>query len=393
IAPREIIERLALIAGKEDIAIEPDALLAIARGAEGGLRDATGALDQLVSFRGKKIAEADVLAVFGLVARQTLEALAQALIQGDVAAAIRVVAELDAHGKDLQRVVVELLGHFRDLLICRYSGEGAVLSELTGEQSQRLREQAAGLDPDRMLRIVELLTETDSRLRYALSRRTLLEIALVRCCRAAQIASLDEILRAIQQARADLGGDVASAVPSAHPPPPAAGPAAPTTVAEPAARYTAAPPPAAAAPQPGAARDEVALLTQQWPQLIERIGHVVMMAKKYLMDAKPLRVDHNRVVIGFDPEFAQDLESVHASRAQKAVQRAVSDALRRDVVVEFTVLAAAGAMPCDRKADTAAGPAAKSGPTAAKGKKEWEQHPAVNKVLEMFNGDISDIRG
>ncbi|MCX6998674.1 MAG: DNA polymerase III subunit gamma/tau, partial [Kiritimatiellaeota bacterium] len=211
IAPREIIARLAHIAQAEQIAIAPDALLAIARGAEGGLRDAISALDQLVAFRGRTIAEADVLSVFGLVARQTLEALAGALRQGDIAAAIRRGAELGAHGKDLQRVVVELLGHFRDLLVCRYAGAEAEQGNLTAEQLQQLRAQAAGLEPDRLLRIIELLTEADGRLRHALSRRTLLEIALVRCCRAAQVASLDDILRAVEQARTEGGGDTGPA--------------------------------------------------------------------------------------------------------------------------------------------------------------------------------------
>ncbi len=405
IAPREIIARLAHIAQAEQIAIAPDALLAIARGAEGGLRDAISALDQLVAFRGRNIAEADVLSVFGLVARQTLEALAGALLQGDVAAAIRLVAELDVHGKDLQRVVVELLGHFRDLLVCRYAGTEAELANLTGEQTQQLRAQAAGLEPDRLLRIVELLTEADGRLRHALSRRTLLEIALVRCCRAAQIASLDDILRAVEQARAEEGRDAGPAdSPAGAPPPtgaaavPAAPPAghrppaglAPTAagVAEPPARYTAA---GGTAAQP--APDEVTLLTQQWPKLVERVGHAVMLAKKYLMDAKPLRVEGNRVVIGFDPEFAQEMESVHAPRTQKVVQRALAELLRRDVVVEFTVLPTAGTLPCDHPAAPAAGHTATPGPMTSKTRKEWEQHPTVNKVLEMFNGDISDVRG
>jgi DNA polymerase III subunit gamma/tau len=70
-----IIERLNLIANEEKVSLDSDAALAIARGAEGGLRDAESALDQLIAFRGETIAETDVLAVFGLVSRQTLELL------------------------------------------------------------------------------------------------------------------------------------------------------------------------------------------------------------------------------------------------------------------------------------------------------------------------------
>jgi DNA polymerase-3 subunit gamma/tau len=368
---REIVGQIEKIAKAEKIEIAPDALLAIARGAEGGLRDATGALDQLVAFRGRKIAESDVLAVFGLVAHQTLEALAQAVVQGDVAAALRIVAELDANGKDLQRLVVELLGYFRDLLVCRYAGDAAALPDLTDEQIERLKQSAAQCEPDRLLRIVELLVEADSRMRYALSRRTLLEIALVRGCRAARIASLDEVLKSVQAARAELAVGGGSATVEEVPP---------MTREEP-AEYAAEPGPS---PRPVATppvQDELAKLNQQWPKLVEQVGNAVLLAKKYLVDAKPVSVAGNHVVIGFDPEFASELGNVQNVRTQKVVQRVIGDALGREVTVEFKVRAA-----------TAGAPETAAPRPAGKDKREWHKHPAVNNVLEAFNGDIGEVR-
>jgi DNA polymerase-3 subunit gamma/tau len=374
ISLREIVGQIEKIAKAEQIEIAPDALLAIARGAEGGLRDATGALDQLVAFRGKKIAEPDVLAVFGLVAHQTLEALAQAVAQGDVAAALRIVAKLDANGKDLQRLVVELLGYFRDLLVCRYAGDAASLPDLTDDQIARLKQAAAQCEPDRLLRIVELLVEADSRMRYALSRRTLLELALIRGCRAARIASLDEVLKSVHAARAELaaGGGAVTAD-------------APPMVAEEPAEYDTEPPPAPT-PRPAASRpaastppgDELARLNQQWAALVEKVGNVILLAKKYLVDARPVSVAGNHVVIGFDPEFASELGNVQNARTQKVVQRFVGEVLGREVTVEFKV----------------GGTAATAAPEPAtpKDKREWHKHPAVNSVLEAFNGDIGDVR-
>ena len=66
ISVKDIVKRLSEIAEAEKIEIDEDAMLAIARGAEGGLRDAESALDQLIAFRGKNIKEEDVLSVFGL---------------------------------------------------------------------------------------------------------------------------------------------------------------------------------------------------------------------------------------------------------------------------------------------------------------------------------------
>ena len=114
---RMMVERLALIAREEKVAIDAEALLAVARAAEGGLRDAECALDQLIAFQGQQVREEDVLAVFGLMSRQALEDLATALLKGDVAVLVRLVEQMDAQGKDMHRLLLELLEHCRNLLI------------------------------------------------------------------------------------------------------------------------------------------------------------------------------------------------------------------------------------------------------------------------------------
>src|SRR6266403_5968819 len=78
-----IVKHLALIAGKEKVKLDEEALLAIARGAEGGMRDAESALDQLISFCGEKIVESDVLSMFGLTAQGQILALSTAVLKGD----------------------------------------------------------------------------------------------------------------------------------------------------------------------------------------------------------------------------------------------------------------------------------------------------------------------
>jgi DNA polymerase-3 subunit gamma/tau len=109
IATRDMVAHLAMIAKSEKVKIDDDALLAVARGAEGGLRDAESALDQLMTFCGKDITEANVLSVFGLVSWKNLEHLVEALLKGDLAGVLRLVAELDEAGKDLQRLSMEVL--------------------------------------------------------------------------------------------------------------------------------------------------------------------------------------------------------------------------------------------------------------------------------------------
>jgi DNA polymerase-3 subunit gamma/tau len=203
IATAMIVERLRHICAAEKVTIDDDALLAIARGAEGGMRDALSALDQLVSFQGDALSEDDVLAVFGLVSRQSLEALAGHVLKGEMGEILQLVHAFDRSGKDLRRLVVELLGHFRNLLVCQSVGAEAAAAALdaTPEQLRVLQAQAALADPARVLRVAEQLVQTEDRLRHTLAVRTQLEVSLIRCGRAATAVTLEDVIRRLNALR------------------------------------------------------------------------------------------------------------------------------------------------------------------------------------------------
>src|ERR1043166_4562006 len=116
-----IVKHLAHIAKQEKVKIDDAALQAIARGAEGAMRDAESTLDQLISFCGGKIQESDVLSMFGLAAQSQLIELARAVLAGEIEPALRQLTDLCNNGKDLGRLLSDLLNHFRNLLIFQVS--------------------------------------------------------------------------------------------------------------------------------------------------------------------------------------------------------------------------------------------------------------------------------
>jgi DNA polymerase-3 subunit gamma/tau len=238
IQTNDIVSRLKYICGREGIDAEEDALLAIARGAEGGMRDALSSLDQLVSFKGDKVTEEDALGVFGLVSRSALESLADAILNGDVAGILSSIEKFDSAGKNMRRLSGELLAHFRNLVVLQALGPGSKSLEATPEQIATLSEQARGIDPGRVFRICDQLAEMEDKLRYALSVRTLIEMSLIRASRIASTATIEELMKAVKALREGL-------------PPPALAPvAAATAPAAPAEPTPAAPAPAPAAPSP-----------------------------------------------------------------------------------------------------------------------------------------------
>ena len=213
-----IVERLRHISQVEKVTIDDDALLAVARGADGGMRDALSALDQLISFTGGTLGEEDVLAVFGLVSRRSLESLAGHVLKGEMAEMLKLIDVFDSAGKDLRRLVSELQEHFRNLLVFQAVGADAApgVLEITAEQLRVLQGQAALADPERVLRVAEQLAETEERLRHTLSVRTRLETALIRCGRAVTAVTIEEIVRRLnawRQAEPAAGASAATAAP------------------------------------------------------------------------------------------------------------------------------------------------------------------------------------
>jgi DNA polymerase-3 subunit gamma/tau len=351
ISVADITTQLHKICTAEQITISDDALLAISRGAEGGLRDAESALDQLVSFRGKTIEEADVLSVFGLISREQLEGLAGGILTGDIPAILQAVAAIDSSGKDMQRVVLELLDHFRNLLIVMHAGKNLDAFDIPATQTDLLKKQAEKTSDGRLLRIIDLLIDADGRMRYALSKRTLLEAALIRASRAATVATVDELM---QQVAALKGGG------------PAAAGELPADCAE--------------KKKPS---DDLERLKAEWPQFIEQLTKGLPSAHQYMIDTAPVSVTETHVTIGIDPEFTREKDSLETPRTIAMIQHRLETFLKRSVSVDFQALAG--------KAADATLPAQQP-PQDGLDKNDYYNNPAVRSVLEAFSGDIAEIR-
>lgn len=234
IQTNDIVSRLRHVCGKEGISAEEDALLAIARGAEGGMRDALSSLDQLISFKGDKVTEEDALGVFGLVSRSALETLAGAILAGDTAQILSSIEMFDSAGKNMRRLAGELLQHFRNLVVVQALGPNSKSLTATPEQVKVLVEQAKKVDAGRVFRVCDQIAEMEDKLRYVLSVRTLIEMSLIRASRIATTATVEELMRAVRALKTEgLAAKIeirnAAPSPAAVEAPPA--PSAPTPAA------------------------------------------------------------------------------------------------------------------------------------------------------------------
>ena len=221
IQTNDIVARLKHVCEKEGISAEEDALLAIARGAEGGMRDALSSLDQLISFKGDKVTEEDALGVFGLVSRTALEDLARAILTGDTAAILSSIEMFDSSGKNMRRIAGELLQHFRNLVVVQALGPNAKSLTATPEQVKTLMEQARQVDSGRVFRVCDQIADMEDKLRYVLSVRTLIEMSLIRASRIATTATIEELMKAVEELRANPSSAAVRIAAQVPPPAPA----------------------------------------------------------------------------------------------------------------------------------------------------------------------------
>ena len=191
-----IRSHLAHICELEKVAAEPGALDAIARYAEGGLRDAESALDQAISFYGDRVSEADVLSLFGLTGFTPVAALGRALAQGDVGAVLKSARELAAAGKDLGKLSQDLLGFFRNLVIYEVSPT-ALEGDISTPEKNVLAEVSGLVSRSAALGILEELSHLESRLRYALAKDVVFEVALIQMSQLKEKISLESILESL----------------------------------------------------------------------------------------------------------------------------------------------------------------------------------------------------
>ena len=153
-----IVKQLSEIAKNEKVKIDDTALFAIARGADGGMRDAESALDQLISFCGDRIEETDVLSMFGLTAQGQLLELSQAVLAGEIQKTLHLLNDLSQKGKDLSRLLSDLLNHFRNLLMFQVSQGDLNMLEVSEAEAASLKGQSAFASTDSFTRILEVLT-------------------------------------------------------------------------------------------------------------------------------------------------------------------------------------------------------------------------------------------
>lgn len=205
IPTRQIAERLRLIADKEGVAINDDAVGAIARAAEGGMRDAQSLLDQMIAFfaqgDGSKITGEQVLSLFGLTDRADLDTILLGMLRNQPAEVVRVIGRLARKGKNLETLFDDLLDALRGVQLCSILPDpGEILNE-SAETIERCRKLAQLVRPDTIQILLETIAPVGRVLHDALNKQVYLETILLKAMREAHAVRINDLLARLNQLR------------------------------------------------------------------------------------------------------------------------------------------------------------------------------------------------
>ncbi len=214
IATTEIVQHLKTIVSSESASLSEAVLFAVAREADGSMRDAQSLLEQLMAFSGESLSDDEILDVLGVVDRRSVLRVADALLTRDARTCMEVVGDIYRRGIDIRRFCQQLCDHFRNVLFVALGGKGDGGGvELPGEEIEILRSQASATSPDSLYLYFQMVLKGEEEIRRSTLPRISLEMLLLRLSQLPRLASLDQALEALKSVEHRLASGVVVGVP------------------------------------------------------------------------------------------------------------------------------------------------------------------------------------
>ena len=415
IAPRIISEHLNFIAKQEGVTLDQAASDAIAAAADGGLRDAESMLDQLVAFCGSTITEEQVLEVFGLTAEQVVLDLSQAIIGREATTALHLIHAQQEAGKDLSKLLSDLLNFFRSLLITQVD-PSSLQDELSESAKKVVNALGAKLSTAQLLRLMEVLSEVEPTLKWATNKKLHFELALIRAIQSLAEVGFDQVLDALDQLRQpgaerrSSGKEASQRQPLSPPrnPPPRnptpevdrapidrttetpviqpsfdlPKPAEVTTppvvstlpvVATPPVEKT---PPVVSTP-PAVPAPATFDLSQLWIEIVTEVRQRRPLIQEYFRAAVPVSLSRNELLLAFPSEQTMAMETLLRPNNRKFIEQLLSDRLNEATSIRGEIRDGLTPIEFPGKAE----------PTA-NADEDFKNDPLIQKALEIFQAEI-----
>ena len=190
-----IASRLSDLMEQEHVEVEERAIRYVAKAGDGSMRDALSLLDQCIAFHlGEKLTYENVLEVLGAVDTEVFSRLLRRILDEDVTGAIRILGELIDEGRELSQLVNDFTWYMRNLLLLQSSDDMEEVLDISKDNLEALKEEAALVKPETLIRYIRVFSELSSQVKFASQKRIMVEIAIIKLCRPQMEKSYDSVL-------------------------------------------------------------------------------------------------------------------------------------------------------------------------------------------------------
>ncbi len=375
-----IRDQLRGVTTNEGVTIDDAALALVARSAEGSMRDALSALDQVLAFTSQNVTAADVSTVLGLVGRDVQFDVVETVAREDAGAVFALAGGILESGFDLRTVCRELARLVRDLMVTKIDparlADPEIASEGERDRMQALAERYSHAD---LMRAFDLLAMAERDIRTSSQPRHTFEMALLKWIHLRKMTPIEEL----------ISGGVAPARPAA------AGPRPPAPVRPVASKPVSTLAPAGAtADKPSASQfpsSSVPRPTSPAPQSIKTnlLASIREANKSFfgmvIAQVQTVEVEGDRIMFTFAPAHKNLRGQLEAKRAW--IENLAHNLTGRKMTVAVKEAEGSAAAPSAKAPPAAAVDPAKQADLRARAKAE----PAVQNVLDVFGGEIEDV--
>lgn len=318
IASDTIEARLQELMDSEGVEVEEKALRYIAKLGDGSMRDALSLLDQCIAFHiGEALTYENVLEVLGAVDTSVFSRFLKNILDGNVMAAVAVLDELVALGRELGQFVTDFIWYMRNLLLLQNSDGMEDALDVSAENLAVMKEEASMVQTEVLLRYMRVFSELSTNLKLSSQKRILIEVAIIKLCKPEMEEDYGSLIDRINQ----LEKKVANGVPVAAS---AVASQSPTPVV------------AAVKPElPKSIPEDIQALLPKWQSILSEIGG---MGRIYFKKAIPTLGKRGELLLAFDDQTAYGYVSEDRSGCISELKNLIENRIGKSIEISYELL-------------------------------------------------------
>jgi len=365
ISLEDILNHLKSICKETSLEISEESLRLLAREADGSMRDALSLLDQVMAYSEGTTTDDQVLDILGTVDRKVIFDLSSALLAHDVGKALALLDAVYNHGHDLKRLTMQLVEHFRHLLIVKLGHGSGPLVDVPIHELALMEQQIADVSQESLNQVFATLFQDEVGIRLSPQPKIALEMLFIKLCQLKPVVSFDQIISRLDHLTQAIGTGQDMARPK--------------EVRQASEPETPPAPQEATAPEPRPASSDN--LTQTWEQLLAVIGKECPTLVPTVEQASLTRIGKDFL------EITVTGNSFHTARlrdkkSMASLHKVCDQFFKRRMKIK--ILESGKASP--KKGEY------KESDKERSLKKEALDHPLVTDALDVFKGRVVDVK-